>query len=671
MAEENKTKFTIDLDTKEALESILHLKDGVSSLGSKESLSELIEGLTRVGELAGVLGVAYFALKGTFDAVFDSEKIAQINQQFETLSDSIGIAGDELKKQLEESSHGLVGEVELLQSANKAIIKLGENATHMGETMELARQISVNMGGSVTERFDQLNQAIASGNTRLLRQAGLFIDQKKALQDYASSLGVSTEALTQQGKQHAILNATLAEGRKRFGETDESVLQATNAWTQFKVAMGEVGETLQIAWAKIAGPTVTTFMKNLAEGATNLKLFFKSELGEGAEAAEAKVSLLKNQVKSLQKTIDDSGKSSGVLLNLFGVVADWDAQKAKLEGLKTELKNAEAAAEKLKTKVDSAKKAGAGAGAGGEDGGEVNNQVAQKERIAFEQKLNQAVLHRMDVEKQVSTDIQGIDLAFQAHSIETFKQFNLQKEQIQNSVKKGDVLGQQRADAQIVELERSKVATLKKLNEQRSKDETQILQNIVNQNRDSARGITAQWALMSHQSKVQMTDFAQLGQRTFSDLGNSAIQMFQDIGAGQQSAGEIAKKFLFNFLGDRAISEGSIMLLSGIWPPNPAALAGGGALIALGSFLKSQAGGGGASPPTAAAATGATPAAGGSTGVDTSQAPAMQEQAAMKKSVSIHIQGNYFDTDQTRMAIVQMVRDNQDATDFNVNKIGV
>src|SRR6185312_3138057 len=161
---------------------------------------------------------------------------------------------------------------------------------------------------------------------------------------------------------------------------------------------------------------------------------------------------------------------------------------------------------------------------------------------------------------------------------------------------------------------------------------------------------------------------------TFQDLTQASVQMFEDIGKGQQSAGEIAKKFLFGFLGQRAIAEGTIMFMSGIWPPNPVALAGGGALIALGAFLESQSGGSDSSSmPTPPSSSDLGGSAGGVTassgGVDNSR-PSVQT-AQQQKAVSIHIQGHYFDTDQTRMALVQMVRDNQDATDYNVDKIGV
>ena len=52
---------------------------------------------------------------------------------------------------------------------------------------------------------------------------------------------------------------------------------------------------------------------------------------------------------------------------------------------------------------------------------------------------------------------------------------------------------------------------------------------------------------------------------------------------------------------------------------------------------------------------------------DTSQATAKE---APKKAVAINIGGNYYDNAQTRQELAQIVRDNLDATDFSIKRIG-
>ena len=63
--EDDKVTAVFDLDTKEAVEKILHLKGAISSLGGEESVEGLVEGLMKVGTLVGVLGVSFFCAQNS------------------------------------------------------------------------------------------------------------------------------------------------------------------------------------------------------------------------------------------------------------------------------------------------------------------------------------------------------------------------------------------------------------------------------------------------------------------------------------------------------------------------------------------------------------------------------------------------------------------------------
>ena len=77
-----------------------------------------------------------------------------------------------------------------------------------------------------------------------------------------------------------------------------------------------------------------------------------------------------------------------------------------------------------------------------------------------------------------------------------------------------------------------------------------------------------------------------------------------------------------------------------------------------------MAGGGGASSPVVGV---------GSCG-DTGPAAQLEKpqlDETKKKSVTIQVQGNYFETEQSRMRILEMTREATDATDFKYQQIGV
>ena len=191
MADEKETKFKLSVETREFVEKILEAKANVTSLASEGSLSNFAEGLLKVGAAAGVLGAAFLAIKTSLEAVFDAEHINQINNQFSLLTTNAGIATGTLKKGLEEAAGGLIDDADLMQSANKALVEMGDRARRLPEILALARQATVVFGGDAKSNFEAINQAIATGNTRMLRNLGLKIDQQKAEENYAKSIGAT------------------------------------------------------------------------------------------------------------------------------------------------------------------------------------------------------------------------------------------------------------------------------------------------------------------------------------------------------------------------------------------------------------------------------------------------------------------------------------------------
>jgi len=110
------------------------------------------------------------------------------------------------------------------------------------------------------------------------------------------------------------------------------------------------------------------------------------------------------------------------------------------------------------------------------------------------------------------------------------------------------------------------------------------------------------------------------------------------------------------------------MLLEGIWPPNPIAIAGGGALIALGAALKGQAGGGSSSSTSYDGGGGS--AASANPALANDNAGMSTVQPTEKKTVTVQIMGHVFDSQESGLRIAQIIKDNADATDFNYKPIG-
>ena len=177
-------------------------------------------------------------------------------------------------------------------------------------------------------------------------------------------------------------------------------------------------------------------------------------------------------------------------------------------------------------------------------------------------------------------------------------------------------------------------------------------------------------AKSSAQAKKEFTDFTELGAKLTNKLSNATSQAFAEVGQGSKDLGTAMKQAVLGALADEAQARGAVLIASSIFPPNPLGLAAGAGLSLLAGVLRGAAGGGGSS----AIATPSTAAGGGVVGAESVVASAgdttATQQQAQKKSVTIQIQGNYFDTDQTRIRIAEIIRDSADANDFKISSVG-
>jgi hypothetical protein len=235
----------------------------------------------------GAAAAAAAALKGWLELTLNAERNEQISNSFEALAASAGIASDALREGLMEASGGLADDDEILRSANRAIVQLGENASVIPQTMELARKATALFGGDLVANFEAFNDAIATGNTRLLKQFGIVIDTEEAERKYAASIGMTGEKLNEAGRKQALMNAALEQGADKLKNVDEKSIEATESLHRLGVAMGNIGDNVADA-ARNSGffSSVLNYLTEAAEGAA---LAISDHFGPGADDLRVKL----------------------------------------------------------------------------------------------------------------------------------------------------------------------------------------------------------------------------------------------------------------------------------------------------------------------------------------------------------------------------------------------
>lgn len=667
MADNNSESFKLDLDAKDALASVNELKDSILKLGDSKNLSGLIEGFVKFAPVVAGAGAALYALKASFDLALDGSKLQALEDQFKNLTEGFGINAEHLKESIQEAIGPTNDLSDSLLAAKKALVELGpELSQKIPQYFEIARKAAAAFGGDINERFEEISRAIASGSTRRLKEIGLNVDAEKAYKDYAKSIGVTVDALSQLGKQQAISNALVDQATTKYKTIKADTDNLVTAQRTFSATWKEFGDTVSIAFNKAFGPAFKAAFEYFQKALDSVSTSLKANFGDGAEAAAAKVIVLNNQIKYARDRQDELNKAYGEFAQKM---PDWQGYQRQIEGYTNSIDILKAAEDDRRkasrsdgASVDSGPKAAAGSPI------DKDKQLAQEAK--FQKDLESLNKARIDAEMQTETDADAFNVLLGEKRLSIAGEFAAKEAQVKADAKKGGITGQQEID-ELFELSEQKNAALDKFDRDREQASTQVYDNQVKAARTAGEGIKAAFAQAGHQAAADLNNFGKQGQVAFNAVNTGAKKFFVGLGEGSKSAGDLMKGFFFNALADIAEAHGEVMLAEGIGTYNPVMLAEGAALLVLSGALRSQASSSGASSSGGGLGGGGGGAASSAGGFpqDTNNKPSAPTPE--KKSVTIQVQGNYFETEQTKTRLLEMMREATDATDFKYQQIGV
>lgn len=624
------TKVVLDLDNKEFVSKLKDSLGLIGKLGDVGSVAELSEAFIAMGAMAGIAAAAILAVKVAVDFVEEAEEIKQVNMAFEMLAKDAGLAADIIRNDLVHAADGLVDDTELIKAANKALVSMGENAGKIPAIMEIARKATSVFGGDLLGNFEKLNSALAAGNIRMLRQFGIIVDAEKAQKAYAQSIGIGVQYLSEAEKKQALFNAALEQAQSKFKNVNADVTETKNSFQRMQVSLQEIKEAVILVFDKVLGPLVRQAVGGLAKDFHVLAQSVKDYFGDSESGQE-------KQIKGFKKTREQLEQERDILISMGEDVKNINAQIAALGDAPKEKKKPREETEKQKS-----------------------------DKLKFEQDLLKIAKDRMDAQEQMETNVLEIK-KLRAEEIKRIE------EETDNKIieldKRANDLGlagtQKYAEAKENLLSKME-HDISRVRERAHDDEILALKNLERQNQFVAAGFAASWRRNGAEAASNVKNFAKLGQVSFNAFKSNAVSAFAAIGDGSKTAGEAMKGFIFGALGDIAMAQGTELIAWGIGSMNPVAVAQGGVLVALGSALKSMGQSTGASAPSAGGGGGG----GESPGAPGAGAELPKAEASHKKMVSINIHGSYFETDQTRTRLMEMIRESGDFTDFNLNQIG-
>ena len=665
-------KAVLDLDNKEFVKKLKESLGLMNELGDGDSLKNLLGVFGRIGAVAGVAAAAIGAVKVAFDFTEEGEKLKQLDNSFKALAESAGLAGEALKEKLVGSAKGLVDDTGLINAANKAIVQMGSSAEKLPEIMEIARKATALFGGDLINNFESMNQALASGNTRSLKNMRIIIDSEKAYKDYAKTIGVGVEYLNEHGKKQALLNAFLEQGKSKFKGVDETATQATQAYTRMKVALGDFYAGIARLVSKYFSGAFASALNSVTSAVTLLSNTMTSAFGSSSDKAQLKIKNLGIQLEELTKTMSAQQAMLADFQAKGAPEASIKFLKEGVDRIQAQIDDKKKQLADLKGKTEEPEKAKGVNGEGKE--GDIAGEKLKEKRTKFYADIRALEQENLTAMQENATSEEAVVALHEQQKQAVWEEFKAKREQMETEAKALGLEGTEAYNEALINLEIQKNERLTQLDNDLDQKKMQARENQLKHAQSTNEKFVQGFRLAADQQAKALGDAGAKGAKTFNILKSNAKQAFIDMGSGAKSGSEAVKAFFLGSLADMAEMQGEFLLAKGLSSlGGPQDIAAGGALLALSGAIRAMAGsgGGGGGAGGGGGGGGASADAGGGAGAGAGMAdakPGKEEQA--KKAVTVAIQGNYFETDQTRTRLMEMIRESGDYTDFNLKQIG-
>lgn len=242
-----------------------------------------VEVLTEVKKsIAGLakLAVGIYAAKKAFDAIVkigqefvkvskEAAYLKQINMAFESMATAAGESSTEILNSMRELSGGTISAMEMIQSANRAMI-LGIPIDDLDKMMRIARASATATGSSVKQMFDDIVVGVGRQSRMILDNLGILVKAEEANEKYAEMVGIVGRELTDAEKRQAFLNEVLIAGEeiiKKVGKAGQEVTSAEK-WQIMTAAIAdlrvEMGMKLLPAFESITG-ALANYARKMAD----------------------------------------------------------------------------------------------------------------------------------------------------------------------------------------------------------------------------------------------------------------------------------------------------------------------------------------------------------------------------------------------------------------------
>lgn len=205
-------------------------KGGVG-VGLADSAKKAGSAIASMAGIATGLGVVSLAALGR-QATSTLNEFARLGAQTEMVSNGFeGLAGggaEDMLAQLRTAAQGTIDDYSLMLSANRAMmLGVADTGEEMTKLMEVAMRRGQAMGLSTRQAFDDIVTGIGRASPLILDNLGIVVNADETYRAYANSIGIATDALTEQQKTQALAARVMSEATGELMELGGAAAPAT------------------------------------------------------------------------------------------------------------------------------------------------------------------------------------------------------------------------------------------------------------------------------------------------------------------------------------------------------------------------------------------------------------------------------------------------------------
>lgn len=248
---------------------LIRLTGDSSSL--KQANKDAERSFTELNQAVELTKTAVQAVSATFGAAMGvisrGQGVSEISAAFSNLQQQFGtLASNELPA-LQKATGGLISNLDLMRAANESMLAGIDPSTFL-ELAGAADSLGDAVGLGAKEALDALTKSIALGDERALKLLRITVDNDKAFQAYAKTLGTTADKLSESGKQEALRLATIEKLRETLPKLGSGAETAGDGMDRVSTAISNYID--KVAQAINESPELADSFSRLADNISNI-----------------------------------------------------------------------------------------------------------------------------------------------------------------------------------------------------------------------------------------------------------------------------------------------------------------------------------------------------------------------------------------------------------------